>query len=789
MKKAITLLLCLVFGMSATLQAQYQLNGSAIQTDENCFQLTPALNTQAGSMWYLEQVSLLENFTLDFDIYLGCVDVNGADGIYFVLQPISTSLGSSGGGIGFQGIVPSLGVEFDTWQNNGGSEAYDDPTFDHLAIQQNGDLDHGGPNNLAGPVAISASSDNVEDCAYHNMRITWNAETQTLSVYFDCNLRLTYTGNVVNNIFGGNPNVFWGFTSATGGANNVHAVCLDYVSFTDQLTDTTICPGESVQLNVPGGFEIYIWEPAEGLNNPNIPNPVASPGQTTTYTVTVIDECGNDFFDQATISVTEELAVDLGPDGFICENQAITLNADTPGATAYLWDDGSIEPQLTVTHSGTYWVQVSNDCYTATDTINFDPLVVDYNLDLGPDVTICQGETAQLASNIIDEVNYLWSNGAATPSIAVQQAGLYILTISNDCGVGIDSIQVSVIPDVAVNLGDANQNFCTEDVNLLNAFSDGATGYLWQDGSTAPTYLVEQTGIYSVTVSNDCGAATDVVCAVVQSCNAQCAGMNITHIVDCEPVTQNYTVYASVSGGVAPYAVSGSYNGVINEDNTVITFGPFAPGSNYILNITDAAGCVRSVLGKPSCNTLPVQLISFTGQALPQGNLLQWRVATETNCAFYTLQQVSASGSVFTPIARINAAGNTSITQQYEWLHTPAPQGKTYYRLTQTDFDGTETALGTVALQRKAGSAMPEIEAVLPVPAQNELRITFNLLEPQPVMLTLYDIAGRIALTQTIAANAGSNHTGISVANLASGMYLLHISGKNGAAVQKVVKE
>ncbi|OWY25299.1 T9SS C-terminal target domain-containing protein [Sphingobacteriales bacterium UPWRP_1] len=785
MKKTITLLFCLMFAATTALQAQYQLNGSAIQTDENCFQLTPALNTQAGSMWYLEQVSLLENFTLDFDIYLGCVDANGADGMYFVLQPISTSLGGVGGGIGFLGITPSLGIEFDTWQNG----MYNDPTYDHVAIQQNGDLTHNGPNNLAPPVPISASSNNVEDCVNHNMRITWNAETQTISVYFDCNLRVSYTGNVIANIFGGDPNVYWGFTAGTGAANNVHAVCLDYVSFTDQLTDTAICPGESVQLNVPEGFDIYIWEPAEGLSDPNIPNPLATPGQTTTYTVTVIDECGNDFFDQATITITEELAVDLGPDGFICENQAITLNAATNGATAYLWENGSTEPQLTVTHSGTYWVQVSNDCFTITDTINFDPLVVDYNLDLGPDVTICQGETAQLTSNIIDEVSYLWSNGATTPTLAVQEAGLYILTISNDCGTGIDSIQVSVIPDVTVNLGDAIQNFCAEDINLLNAFSDGATGYLWQDGSTAPTYLAEQTGIYSVTVSNACGAATGLVCATVQSCNAQCDNMSITHIVDCEPVTQNYTVYASVSGGVAPYAVSGSYNGTINEDNTVITFGPFTPGSNYILNVTDATGCVRSVLGKPSCNTLPVQLISFTGQALPQGNLLQWQVATETNCAFYTLQQVSALGSTFTQLARISAAGNTSAAQQYEWLHMPAPQGKTYYRLTQTDFDGTETALGTIALQRKAGSAAPEIQTILPVPAQNEIWVTFNLFEAQPVTLALYDIAGRIVLTQTIAATAGSNHTGIPVANLAPGMYLLHLGGKNGAAVQKVVKE
>ncbi len=69
MKSTVTLLFSLLLLSCLPLQAQYQLNGSAIQTDETCFQLTPALNTQAGSMWYLEQVSLLESFTLDFDMF------------------------------------------------------------------------------------------------------------------------------------------------------------------------------------------------------------------------------------------------------------------------------------------------------------------------------------------------------------------------------------------------------------------------------------------------------------------------------------------------------------------------------------------------------------------------------------------------------------------------------------------------------------------------------------------------------------------------------------------------
>ncbi|HPT13950.1 MAG TPA: choice-of-anchor L domain-containing protein, partial [Bacteroidales bacterium] len=56
--------------------------------------------------------------------------------------------------------------------------------------------------------------------------------------------------------------------------------------------DVTICNGESTQLNGTGGV-LYNWSPATGLNYTNIPNPIASPSATTTYTLTVTNAAGN----------------------------------------------------------------------------------------------------------------------------------------------------------------------------------------------------------------------------------------------------------------------------------------------------------------------------------------------------------------------------------------------------------------------------------------------------------------------------------------------------------------
>lgn len=149
---------------------------------------------------------------------------------------------------------------------------------------------------------------NAEDNQWHDLRINWNPQTLAFKVYVDCNLKLTYTGDIVNHIFNGNAEVFWGFTSATGAARNAYEFCLEYVSFIEELQDTTICEGSSVQLNAgAGASNLFVWTPSTGLSNAYISSPIATPESTTTYTVYAIDNCGNTRIDSVTISVRDEI--------------------------------------------------------------------------------------------------------------------------------------------------------------------------------------------------------------------------------------------------------------------------------------------------------------------------------------------------------------------------------------------------------------------------------------------------------------------------------------------------
>ena len=300
-----------------SLKGHSQLNASVIGAaqvlDNNCFLITPAVNDQSGGVWYDNLIDFSNDFTIYYQSYFGSNDADGADGMALVIKQNSNpAIGDTGAFIGYGGIDQSLIVEFDTFQNNGGAdqgpEAFSDPTYDHIAIMKNGVADHASSSNLAGPIQASDNSVNIEDGVDHEVKIEWISSSQTLKVYFDCNLRLSITEDFKNTIFEGDSSVYFGFVGSTGGLNNIHRVCFNSVSFIENLVleDETICEGENIQIDasIPSG-DSYLWSPEQGVSDINSASPILSPTETTTYIVTVTDICGDPSTQSVTINVTQ----------------------------------------------------------------------------------------------------------------------------------------------------------------------------------------------------------------------------------------------------------------------------------------------------------------------------------------------------------------------------------------------------------------------------------------------------------------------------------------------------
>jgi gliding motility-associated-like protein len=282
-----------------TAQAQYTVNGDAFSTSCRCYTLTTrTTDFQSGSVWNNNRIDLRQSFDFYFIVNLGCAD-DGADGIAFVLQPISTSVGSSGGGMGFSGIQPSLGITMDTYQN---ANPDNDPVFDHMAIQLNGDLNHASPQTISPTVPISATSNNVEDCQDHLLRVVWNANTNLLRIFFDGQLRLSVSRDLVANVFNNNPLVYWGFTGATGGATNIQKFCTALIPKFYFNDNQRLCVNEPVQfmdstISFSGGVRQY-WDfgdgsPIDSLQTNPIHTYAVAGEYTVEYRVVASDGCSS----------------------------------------------------------------------------------------------------------------------------------------------------------------------------------------------------------------------------------------------------------------------------------------------------------------------------------------------------------------------------------------------------------------------------------------------------------------------------------------------------------------
>ncbi|MGQ0827185.1 MAG: gliding motility-associated C-terminal domain-containing protein [Bacteroidota bacterium] len=137
--------------------------------------------------------------------------------------------------------------------------------------------------------------------------------------------------------------------------------------------DTTICKGNNLTIgSVPVTGITYNWQPAAGLSNNTLAQPLAAPMATTTYILTISDTTGKYCISKAIDTITinvNNATVTLGNDLGICEGQTKTLDAGNAGAV-YLWSTTATTQTITVNEPGTYWVAVNKNGCITEDTIN-----------------------------------------------------------------------------------------------------------------------------------------------------------------------------------------------------------------------------------------------------------------------------------------------------------------------------------------------------------------------------------------------------------------------------------
>jgi len=139
-----------------------------------------------------------------------------------------------------------------------------------------------------------------------------------------------------------------------------------------------ICAGESTQLSASGGTH-YLWEPATGLDNDTIPNPTATPSQTTPYKVIISNGGCVDSSKTVMVTVNQNPIANAGSDIYLFQGQSTILQGSAQGdnitgtfwtPATFLSDPTSLTPIATPTHDITYTLTVATStCGASTSSV------------------------------------------------------------------------------------------------------------------------------------------------------------------------------------------------------------------------------------------------------------------------------------------------------------------------------------------------------------------------------------------------------------------------------------
>jgi len=199
--------------------------------------------------------------------------------------------------------------------------------------------------------------------------------------------------------------------------------------------------------------------------------------------------------------------LDLGMDQEICESQNFILDASSVDAD-YIWSNGSTAPSISVTESGTYSVISTNSCGSVNDEINITVYPTP-EFNVTTDTTVCAGTVLELSAPGW-QATYLWNDGSTNEVLTVDSAGIYSVTVSDNCGQFTDQVEITYLDPPSVDLG-PDTAVCGGQVDYYVANGGSTSTYSWNTGTASPSISITETGDYSVTITNICGSASDNV--------------------------------------------------------------------------------------------------------------------------------------------------------------------------------------------------------------------------------------------------------------------------------------
>ncbi|MBC7614889.1 MAG: gliding motility-associated C-terminal domain-containing protein [Pedobacter sp.] len=255
-----------------------------------------------------------------------------------------------------------------------------------LLVAEAGNINAPNCRIVSSPLTVTVSANPVAVASFTGLAcegsdVTLNVNTgATFSWTGPNGFSSTLQNPVLTNLFLNNSGTYTVVVTNAAGCYSTSNVTLQILPKPIVLinipnNETTICEKSTVQLIASGGTA-YRWEPAQGLSNPAIANPVASPTQTTTYTVSATNGACT-VTTSVVINVTKSTKADAGVDQKALAGQSVNLEGKVTGDNiTYLWsppdyldDPTKLNPTASPPRDITYRLTVQSACGISTDDV------------------------------------------------------------------------------------------------------------------------------------------------------------------------------------------------------------------------------------------------------------------------------------------------------------------------------------------------------------------------------------------------------------------------------------
>ena len=288
---------------------------------------------------------------------------------------------------------------------------------------------------------------------------------------------------------------------------------------------TTFCDGGNVTLSSSAG-STYLWSNGATTASINITT-------SGSYIVQVTNVSGcQSALSAATVVTVNAIpatpTIAAGGSTTFCDGISITLTSSAE--TIYLWSNGATTPSINITSSGSYTVQVStaSGCQSAASVatiVTVNALPITPTITAESPTTFCDGDIVTLTSS--PGMDYLWSNGATTPSVDITTTGSYTVQVSNVSGCKSAPSVSTVVTVNALPLTIASNNgpVCAANALNLTGGPAGMTSYYWtgpdeftsllQNPSVSDSATLDMAGLYTLTVFNADGCTNTVTQSII----------------------------------------------------------------------------------------------------------------------------------------------------------------------------------------------------------------------------------------------------------------------------------